>query len=488
MRRILLSAIVALTTLVARADERPNFLLIMSDDSTWSDFGFTGNPDVKTPNLDRLASQSMELTRMFTPAPCCSPTRNALYTGLFPIRSGAYPNHTIVKDGTRSVFHYLKDVGYRVGLVGKTHIGPPASYPFENVGGKQALDEFKNTEEFISRDKSQPWMLAYMSNDPHGPLTRGDASQYDPQKLNVPKNLHDNADTRETLRNYYAEIGKFDDQVGELMRLLDQTGQADNTVVVFLSEQGNGFPYGGKWSLYDTGIRGATLVRWPGHVEAGSKSAALTQYIDVVPTFLEIAGVDPTAIDTGCPDANGSTRMDGRSFLNVLLGKRDQLREAVFAEHTTVGINGYLEPYPMRCVRDARYKYIRNLAPENTYTIGGIHKSPLLDSWKQDAKSDPELAKRIEFLYHRPAEELYDTVNDPLEMNNLAADPALADVKARLRSELDAWMNQQMDRGMETEELALTRQPRAQKKASAKKPAQKKSGQRQGQRKRSAAR
>jgi uncharacterized sulfatase len=462
MKRLLIATLIVCIATVGRGEERPNFLLIMSDDSTWSDFGFTDNPDVRTPHLDKLAEESIELTRMFTPAPCCSPTRNALFTGLFPVRSGAYPNHTVVKRGTRSVFHYLKDAGYRVGLIGKTHIGPPASYPYETVGGKRALDDFGKTRAFISRDKNQPWMLAYMSNDPHVPLTRGDASQFDPDTIEVPEYLHDNAMTREMLCEYYAEIGKLDDQVGQLMKLLDATGQRNNTVVVFLSEQGSGFPYGGKWSLYDNGIRGATLVRWPGRVEPGSQSDALLQYVDIVPTFLEIAGIDPSGIDTGCPDAFGNTRMDGRSFLNVILGRTNGGRDYVFAEQTTVGINGYLEPYPMRSVRDSRYKYIRNLAPDNTYTIGGIHNSKLLASWKQDAQSDPELAERIEFLYHRPAEELYDTVADPLERNNLAADSALVDVKRRLSQALDAWMKQQMDQGLKTEKLATTRQPRHQ--------------------------
>lgn len=461
MTRLVCLTWITLLATVARAEQRPNFLLIMSDDSTWSDFGFTGNVDVQTPHLDQLAKESMELTRMFTPSPCCSPTRNALYTGLFPVRSGAYPNHTIVKEGTRSVFHYLKDAGYRVGLIGKTHIGPPTSYPYETVGGKRALDDFDKTREFIARDKSQPWMLAYMSNDPHGPLTRGDASRFDPDTIRVPAYLHDNAETRQTLCKYYAEIGKFDDQVAQLMKLLDATGQRGNTVVVFLSEQGNGFPYGGKWSLYDTGIRGATLVRWPANVQAGSRSDALLQYVDVVPTFLDIAGIDPTSVDTGCPDAYGNMPMDGESFLDVILGNSDDGRDYVFAEHTTVGINGYLEPYPMRAVRGPRYKYIRNLAPENTYTIGGIHQSNLLDSWKEDAKPDSKLAARIDFLYHRPAEELYDTATDPLETHNLADDPAFSDVKAELSDRLDAWMKQQMDEGMKTEMLALTRQPRS---------------------------
>jgi uncharacterized sulfatase len=184
------------------------------------------------------------------------------------------------------------------------------------------------------------------------------------------------------------------------------------------------------------------------------------QYVDVVPTLIAAAGGDPAAIDTGCPDASGKRGFDGRSFLEVLRGKSDHLRDYVFAQHTTVGINGYKEPYPIRAVRDARYKLIRNLAPQNTYSIGGIHQGEPITSWQADAKSDPKLAARVEWLFHRPAEELYDLKTDPWEFHNLAADPQLSSVKTRLGKELDAWMTQQNDRGLETELKALARQPR----------------------------
>ncbi len=210
--------------------------------------------------------------------------------------------------------------------------------------------------------------------------------------------------------------------------------------------------------MYDNGIRVSTLVRWPGKVAPSSKSDALMQYVDVAPTFLEAAGIDPLQVDAGCPDASGTTGFDGRSFMKVLTGSDETFRDYVFSQHTTVGINGYLEPYPMRAVRDSRYKLILNMAPENSYTINGIHKGQPIESWKQDAKSDAEFAARVEWLFKRPAEELYDLEADPQETNNLADDAKLAEVKIRLRTELDAWMKQQGDLGMETELRAHSRQ------------------------------
>lgn len=112
----------------------------------------------------------------------------------------------------------------------------------------------------------------------------------------------------------------------------------------------------------------------------------------------------------------------------------------------------------MRAVRDARYKLIRNLAPQNTYSIGGIHKGEPITSWQADAAQDPKLAARVEWLFHRPAEELYDLETDPYEGKNLAADSKFAEIKVRLGRELDAWMTQQGDKGMETELKATSRQ------------------------------
>ena len=242
------------------------------------------------------------------------------------------------------------------------------------------------------------------------------------------------------------------------MHLLDETGQAANTLVLFVSEQGSSFPYGGKWSVYDNGIRVAAIARWPGHIQPESTTTALMQYVDVAPTFLAAAGLDPAQIDTGCPDANNNRGFDGRSFLDVLTGTTTRFRDYVFSQHTTVGINGFQEPYPMRAVRDDRYKLIRNLAPENRYTINGIHKGRLIESWQQDAKTSPELARQVEWLFKRPGAELYDLENDPLESVNLAGAAHVAEVQSRLQTQLDEWMDQQGDHGMETELLAKTRQ------------------------------
>jgi N-sulfoglucosamine sulfohydrolase len=438
--------------------ERPNFLLLIADDLNWRDLGCTGSPDVQSPHIDRLASEGMTLQGMFASATTCSPARHALYTGLYPVRSGAYPNHTMVDESTRSLFTHLRAMGYRVGLQAKQHVHPASSFPYEYIS--RDADDIGAFTEFIARDKSQPWLAVFASHDPHSPWTRGPQDRYDPDAITVPPYLHDNPTTRKLLAAYFAEITQLDQQVAACLKAVEETGQRNNTLVLFLSEQGSAFPYGGKWSLYDNGIRIAAFARWPGKIPAGSSSRALMQYVDVVPTLIAAAGGDPSKIDTGCPDVYGHRGFDGQSFLDVLYGRSERLRDYVYSQHTTVGINGYQEPFPIRAVRDDRYKLIRNLAPENTFHIAGIHRSEPFLSWQSDARHDPQLAARVQWLYRRPAEELYDLEADPWEQNNVADDPDFARIKTRLGEELDRWMKQQNDQGLETELGALLRQPR----------------------------
>ena len=462
--RILLLAILVLvlsrpgwTQNIEQSKAKPNILIILADDLHWRDLGATGNADIYSPNIDQLAQDGMRLEGFFASSAVCSPLRHALYTGLYPFRSGAYPNHTMVDPETRSVFHHLKDLGYRVGLRGKQHISPAVAFPFEDLSTRDNIDE---AADFINRDKQQPWFMVFASNHPHSPWHSGPRELYDAEKLTLPSWLHDNEVTRNALADYYAEVSALDEQVGSLLEIIDAAGQVSETIVWFFSEQGSQMPYGGKWSLYDNGIRVAGFVRWPGRITSGSSTDALLQYIDVAPTLVEIAGGNPQESDTGhAGTKNGGRGFDGRSFLPVLDRERGTHRQYVFSQHTTVGVFGYQEPYPSRAVRDERYKLIRNLASDNEFWINGIHKKPVYKSWQEDSKKNPGLAQYVEFLSHRPAAELYDVENDPFEQNNLAGHSEYYEVESRLAKALNKWMQQQGDLGLETELKARSRQP-----------------------------
>ncbi len=434
----------ALSTAVRAAPRAPDVLLIIADDQTWHDVGCYGNRDVRTPNIDRLATEGMRFTHAFTATAMCAPTRQQLYTGIFPVRNGAYPNHSRVKSGTKSVVHHLRALGYRVGLSGKKHFGPHDSFPFETVPKGKIV-------EFVTRDAEQPYCLIVASNSPHLPWNAGDASAYDASKLTLPPWVVDTPETRVAFTKYYAEITDFDREVGECMRVVEMAGRADDTIFIYTSEQGGNFPRG-KWTCYDTGLRTSLVMRWPRRVRAGAVSSAMVQYVDVVPTLIEAAGGE--AIDG----------LDGRSFLAVLEGKAAEHNDVVFGVHTTRGIINGSPCYPVRSIRTRTHKLILNLQSDEPFrniTTTNADKGGYWGSWVEKAKTDATAKRFVDGYQHRPPVELYDVVNDPFELRNLVDDPANKDLVAALRKRLEGWMQQQGDRGVETELAAKSRQGRA---------------------------
>lgn len=445
----------------AGQSDKPNIMLIIGDDMTWRDCEPYDNKEVHTPNVTRLARQGMCFDAMFTSTAMCAPSRQQLYTGLYPVRNGAYPNHSKVYDGVKSLPHHLKALGYRVGLIGKTHFGPPESFPFEIVGKPKAdidTSQLDAIREFVNREKKQPYCLIVCSHQPHVAWDKGDTSAYNADKLTVPPYLVDCPETRQAMVKYYAEISYLDWQLGECLKLVDNSEQADNTTVIFTSEQGVQLPFG-KWTCYDTGLKTAFIVRWPGRVAPNSRVGAMTQYVDVVPTLIEIAGGNPLIIDTGRPDAHGKTGFDGRSFLKVLLGRTDKHRNYVYGAQTTRGIINGSACYPIRSVRSRQHKYIWNPNHQAVfYNVISTNSTDLLQTWKEIGKNNPTVAARARFYQQRPEEELYDLEEDPYELENLADDPAYAKIKNRFKRELELWMQQQSDEGIATELRAIERQ------------------------------
>ncbi|MCX7044367.1 MAG: sulfatase [Candidatus Sumerlaeota bacterium] len=465
----------------ATAERKPNIVIFIADDLSWHDVACFGGPtDAKTPNLDRLASEGIKLTGFISPASVCAPVRQALLTGMYPVRSGAYPNHSHVKPGTKSLPYHLKALGYRTALVGKTHFAPMSSYPFDKMmpmrgekagagAGEDSGDGELDTsamEQFIQQDASRPFCVYVATHEPHGPWTKGDKSAYQPANLKIPPYLVDTPETRTGLAAYYAEVTCMDTEVGDVMKMLEKTGHARDTLFLFFSEQGSSVPHG-KWTCYDVGIRVAAIARWPGKIKPGVENSALVQYVDVTPTLIEIAGGDPTKCDTGCPDANGARGFDGRSFLNVLLGYTNHHRDYVFAEHTARGIINAPPAYGTRAVRDTRWKLIVNLEPEAEFS-DAISNGALLKSWRQKGDAGDAFAREQAARYtKRPALELYDLQSDPWELTNVSGKPENAATLAKLRAQLDGWMKQQGDEGDKTEREAKQHQGAARQAAKA---------------------
>lgn len=441
----LLGAVSLTGTAQTHQQDRPNLVLFISDDCSYYDLGCYGSKDSKTPAIDNFAKEGMRFSKAYQAAPMSSPTRHNLYTGIWPVRSGAYPNHTHANDGTNSIVQQLHPLGYKVALVGKSHIGPASVFPFDKYFPPlkgQELD-WASLERFISEciAAKDPFCVIVASHQPHTPWNKGDASQFNPDSVSLPPMYVDCPDTRKDFTKYLAEINYMDGEFSTLLNMLDKKKASASSVVVYLSEQGNSLPFA-KWTCYDAGVHSACLIRWPGIIPAGSSSDALIEYVDVLPTFVDIAGGKPI------------TPMDGKSFKGVLTGKSGKHKDYSFSLQTTRGIFDGSDYFGIRSVFDGRYRYILNLTPEmefrNTFT-----KSKLFQEWQSLGATDPHAAEVTHDYSFRPKEELYDVASDPYCRLNLIQDPELTDKVAELSAELKKWMDYCDDKGQQTELEAL---------------------------------
>ena len=455
IKTLLLVCCAWLLPICSTATDRPNFLIFMADDMTYHDLGSAGNPDVQTPNLDRFAAQSTTFTHAYNSSPMCAPTRMSLYTGLHPVRHGGYPNHSKVYPEVRTLPHHLGDLGYAVALLGKRHEEPVAQFPFEVLGGKhgdmgEGLDlDTSKVGDYIAKHSNEPWCLVVTSNQPHTPWNRGDASAYDPDQLELPPYLVDTPTTRKALADYYAEITYLDTQFGHVMAQLEAHGEAEKTLVIFLTEQGSNFPFC-KWTCYETGLRATAIMRWPNRIPENISRSTLIQYVDITPTLIDLAG--------GQFHAN---QFDGVSLAEVIsTSDSSSPHEYVFGLQTTRGIFHGPEAYGIRSVRDDHYRLVWNLNHQGNFQNTVTRNFPTYQSWKPAAEAGDEFAaQRLLDYTTRPEFELYDLADDPWSMTNLAADPKHTDRVSKLHAALQTWMQQQGDEGIPTELTALNRIP-----------------------------
>lgn len=436
-----------LSSAQSKLKSQPNFLIIMADDCTYRDLPVYGGQNAKTPNIDKLASQGVVFDRAYLASAMCQPCRSELYSGLYPMRNGCAWNHSASRSDITTMPHHLGKLGYRVGLSGKVHVKPERAFPFQKVPGfdpncvrnPTRPHDTKPIENFMSQSDA-PFCLAVALVEPHVPWTMGDKSKYPAKKIKLPPNIADTPTTRDAFGRYLAEITYMDSQVGDILNVLDETAQADNTIVLFTSEQGCQFP-GCKWTSYDTGLHTAMIARWPGKISKATRTPAMVQYADVLPTLIEAAGGKP-----------GDHDYDGTSFLQVLKGITDTHRKYAYGTHNNIPEG---PAYPIRTVTDGQYRYIRNLTPDEIYIekhlMGWAGKgelnNPYWATWVRDAWNNEKTYKLVKRYMHRPPEELYHTETDPYELNNLANYPSMATIKSNLSKELNRWLKSQNDPG-----------------------------------------
>ncbi|MCC7175478.1 MAG: sulfatase [Bryobacterales bacterium] len=421
----------------------PNIALFIADDHGLLDTPVYGSRVVRTPTLDRLAASGMVFENAFAGSPTCVPSRAILTSGLMSVRNGVEANHTQMKPDVRTLPSYLASLGYRVAHFGKSHFQPAANYKeWEAVPSEirrkglwsdldtAAVDGW--LAEHGSKDK-RPLCLVIGCHSPH--VYWEEAAGYDPNSAELPPTFVDTPETRAWRARYYTDVTKMDQQLGEVYNSVFRR-TSGNTLFIYISDNGAQWPFA-KWSLYDAGIRLPMVAVWPGVVRAGSRSRAMVSFADILPTLIELAG------------GKAPGGLDGRSFAGVLRGNRTSHRTHVFATHSG---DGTMNVYPIRAVRDARFKYILNLHPEFKYTThidSGIDLDgkAYWDSWVHRAQTDRAAAAIVQRYHLRPREELYDTQNDPHETQNLAGRPQHRGRLIAMRRQVEGWMRQQGDQG-----------------------------------------
>ncbi len=463
----LLLAVCAVSCEVAEPEKPLNFLLITADDLEWSTVGVYGSQvENITPNIDQLASEGLRFTNAHVNIALCQPSRQSLLTGRYPHNNGA-PGFQRIADDVPILQESLKNAGYLNGSIGKTRhlqpverfgwdLGPDPDNPGEGIwmhhlGNGRDIELYKSyMTEFLqlARNKEQPFWLMLNTHDPHKPFYGDGGDEFDypvsrvysPGEIEVPGFLPDLPDVREELARYYTSVRRADDIVGAILKILDDEGFLENTLVMFISDNGSSFPFS-KANAYLNSTKTPWIIRWPEKITPGTVDTThFISGIDYMPTVLEAAGLQQVE------------NMDGASFLTLLHGGQQVWRKSVFTEINTPfsGISLH-----MRAIQNADFGYIYNpFFGDEKVDVEG-NDGPSWAAMVEAGNSDPTIQERVELFSNRAPEELYHYKTDPDALKNLIADPAYADVLAEFRQELanemyrtDDFMLEKFERGL----------------------------------------
>jgi len=367
-----------------------NIVLIVADDHS-PDTGAYGNPILKTPNLDRLASEGVRFQHHYATTASCSASRSVILSGLQNHATGQYGHqhdfhHFVSFDHIQSLPVLLSGAGYATAIVGTFHVAPKSVYAFDRfIGGhsRSSVVMADSAKAFIESAGSQPFFLYFATSDPHrgagfaeelpyAPDRFGNRPGgypgvvpivYNPDEVIVPPFLPDTPYVRAEIAQYYQAVSRVDQGVGHLLAALVETDRLDNTLIIYTSDHGIAFP-GAKTTVYEPGLRIPLIVREP-HGGRGIVNHAMTSMVDITPSILDYAGVEPpqyeqhiglTALRQELP---ATSSLHGRSFMDILGEESPVGWDEIFASHTFHEIQMY---YPMRAVRDREYKFIWNIA------------------------------------------------------------------------------------------------------------------------------
>ena len=428
---------------------RPNILFCISDDQSWLHTGAMGDPIVKTPAFDRIAHEGILFTHGFCNAPSCGPSRSAILTGQDIWRLEEAGNiHSTLPKKFQTYTELMKEAGYIVGYTSKGW-SPGKIEPGGRTENPAGL-EYKGFQEFFDKNVKStdaPFVFWLGSNYPHRPYKwkSGLESGMNPDKVVVPPYLPDDPIVRNDILDYYFEIELFDQSVAQALKLLEDAGELDNTIIVITSDNGMPFPRA-KASLYETGTRMPLAVRWPDGIK--SRGRIVDDFVslkDLAPTFLEAAGMKVPESMTG--------RGLNKIFISTKEGKIDTVRNKVFtAMERHDGCRQGGKGYPCRAVSTYEFSYIRNYEPTRwpsgdpdaincarAIPFGEVDSSPTKDLIMDNSTQEKYKPFYQRAFAIRPAEELYDLRSDPFQMNNVASLPQYSKIKKELSTLLQEY-------------------------------------------------
>ncbi len=435
-----------------------NVLLITADDLNYNSVGVYGCaiPNI-TPHIDQLAAEGLRFTEAYMNIAICQPSRQSMMTGRYPHRNGAKGFEPIDRE-VPTLQEQLREAGYLNAIIGKEeHLKPMEKFCWdfcireEDVASGMGIGRnpelyYQYTAKFLAKAKreNKPFFLNTNTHDPLRPFAGSDSEKkywgedlpeftrrITPEEVTVPSFLANLPEVRKEIAEYYTSVHRCDQVVGAILKALDESGFADHTMVVFISDNGISIPFA-KGNCYLNSNKTPWIIRWPGQIPSGSVDTThLISGIDFMPTVLHALHLSKV------PD------LDGFSFLPVLKGKTQQKRDVVFTQMHKL-FSG--REYPMRCVIHGNYGYIVNFWSNGEFHFTGDALSGrTFKSMKEAGQSDPGIAERVRLLRYRVGEELYDFKHDPDGLVNLIDDPNLADEKEQLKDLLYAEMKRSDD-------------------------------------------
>lgn len=438
----------------------PNILLIVSEDNG-QELACYGDTNVPTPHIDSLAQRGMLFENAYVTQSVCSPSRSTVFTGLYPHQNGqvglATHDYAMFREFP-TTYSILKKAGYTTGLLGKTHVNPKSAVEAHvdyraikgsNFGKKKLGEYARHAAAFIESAEEKPFFLTVNYPDTHWPfqdqVEGRPSSPVTPDAVEVmPYIAVDNPRIREYTAGYYNCVQRLDECVGELLHVLDESGHSEDTLVIFMGDHGAQMARGKIWPL-EAGVKIPFLVKWPGMVREGARSHELVSTIDLLPTFLDVAGLP------------ARDELPGSSLVPVLKSDHTDFREYLAVERNCDVAFLY---FPQRAIRDERYKLIWSPLrdrpdPGVECYLGQTHPAYCGCPSMEELKDLPESTRKLYLDWLNPPEyQLYDLEADPWEFNDLAGRPEYAHVEQRLKGALKKWMKETEDWISDPDKLA----------------------------------